>query len=261
MTFTKHRIVVIVKTYPNLSRRYDETVCVGGIDGERHWIRIFPVRFRQLPFLSRFKKFDVIEAEVEPANDKYMRKESYHVRDSTIRIIGHLPTKEDNWKQRKDLLLSYLDKSIESLEVEKEKSHRSLGIIKPREIQDFYKKHTSEVREWEKELMAGTQKLLDGSMHKYESPLAKIPYAFRYKFVCDDPQCAGHELMCEDWEMLELFRSMKEKYKDDEVAFQKLKDRYFTWLLKERDPYFIVGTESKWNNFIIVSVFYPPKAV
>jgi hypothetical protein len=257
MTYAKRRIVVIVKTYPNLSRKYVETVCVAGLADGGKWIRIFPVRFRQLPFWRKFKKFDIIEAEVEPDLDKYSRVESHNVKDTTINIIGHLPTKEDNWQKRKELLLSHLDKSIETLEVERDSKHKSLGIIKPKEIIDFYKKRTDEIRDWERDLIQGTQLTLGGE--KYTSPLDKIPYWIGYKFKCDDETCKGHNMMCEDWELLELFRVMKEKYKDDEIAFGKVKDKYFNWMIEKRDPYFIVGTESRWNNFIIISVFYPPK--
>ena len=256
MTFVKKRIVVVVKTYPNLSRKYVETVCIGGIAEGGTWIRIFPIRFRELPLWNRFSKFDVIEAEVEPTKDKYNRIESNTIKDTTIKIIGKLPTKEDNWKQRKDLLLSHLDKSIESLESERESKRRTMGIIKPKIIR-FYKKPTADCREWEKALLGeGEQKTLGGEV--YKSPLEKIPYWIGYEFKCDDESCTGHNMMCEDWELLELFRRMKDKFKDYEVAFQKVYERYVNWM-QNRDVYFIVGTESKWNNFLIISVFYPPK--
>ena len=255
MTYTNSRIVIVVKTYPNLSRKYQETVCVGGIVQGGGWIRIFPIRFRQLPFYKQFKKFDIIEAEVEPYKDKYARRESHIIRDTTIKIVGTISTKGDGWDKRKRLVLSYLDKSIESLEIERNNYHKTIGIIKPKTIVRFYKKKTEECRDWEKELIQGNQLTLTGQ--KYTSPLEKIPYWIGYEFFCDDETCTGHNMMCEDWEMLELFRSMKEKYKTDETAFDKLKQKYFDWM-KDRDSYFIVGTESKWNNFIIISVFYPP---
>ena len=47
---------------------------------------------------------------------------------------------------------------------------------------------------------------------KYKTPLEKIPYWMGYNFYCDDTRCNGHNMMCEDWEVLELFRRMKQKY-------------------------------------------------
>jgi hypothetical protein len=44
------RILPVVKTYPNPSTKYGETVCVAGVDlATREWVRVYPVTFRQLP--------------------------------------------------------------------------------------------------------------------------------------------------------------------------------------------------------------------
>ncbi|MGI0141250.1 MAG: hypothetical protein ACREBF_01185 [Candidatus Micrarchaeales archaeon] len=250
----------MVKTYPNLSRKYVETVCVGGLTDNGKWIRIFPIRFRQLPFNKRFSKFDIIEAEVEPTHDKFGRIENHTIKDTTIEILGKLPATPENWERRKKLVLSHLDKSLEELELKKESDHVTMGIIKPREIIDFYRKNIEEFREWEAELIQGNQKTLIEKItgKKYESPLEKIPYWMGYHFYCQDERCNGHNMMCEDWEMLELFRNMRKREGSDEKAFEKVKQSYFTWM-KERDIYFVVGTESKWNNFLIIGIFYPPK--
>ena len=46
MTATeKHRILVTVKTYPTLSRKYGETVCTAGVREDGTWVRIYPVDF------------------------------------------------------------------------------------------------------------------------------------------------------------------------------------------------------------------------
>ena len=56
-----------------------------------------------------------------------------------------------------------------------------------------------------------------------------------------------------------LFRNIKIQNKfDNETTFSKVRDKYFDWIL-QRDVYFILGTESRWNRFLIVSIFYPPK--
>ncbi len=46
-TIGKQRILVTVKTYPTLSRKYGETVCTAGIGEDGTWIRIYPVPFRR----------------------------------------------------------------------------------------------------------------------------------------------------------------------------------------------------------------------
>ena len=64
--------------------------------------------------------------------------------------------------------------------------------------------------------------------------------------------------MCEDWELLESWRSWKNKYKTDQLLWQKLKERYFDWM-KKRNLHFIIGTESRYNKFLIIGLYYPPK--
>lgn len=250
----KKKICIIAKTYPNLSKKYEETVCVAGIDTETgKWIRIFPVMFRKLPRNKKFKKYDLVEIDATPYNDKYRRIENHRVDDRTIKIIGSLTSAE--WERRRELLLPKLKKSVEELEQLRDANRETIGLIKPKII-DFYKKPIENCRDWEKELVEGTQRTLFGD--QYKSPLDKIPYWMGYKFKCDDERCTGHDMMCEDWELMQLFRAMKAKFKDDEIAFGKVKDRYYDWMLG-RDVYFIVGTESRWNNFLIISVFYPPQ--
>lgn len=45
MALTK--VLITVKTYPNLSTKYEELVCTAGFREDGTWIRIYPVQFRQ----------------------------------------------------------------------------------------------------------------------------------------------------------------------------------------------------------------------
>jgi hypothetical protein len=43
----QRRILVVVKTYPNPSQAYGETVCCAGVDLDtRRWVRIYPIEIR-----------------------------------------------------------------------------------------------------------------------------------------------------------------------------------------------------------------------
>jgi hypothetical protein len=44
----KQRVLITVKTYPTLSRKYGETVCTAGVRPDGSWVRIYPVPFRRL---------------------------------------------------------------------------------------------------------------------------------------------------------------------------------------------------------------------
>ena len=50
-------ILITVKTYPEYSAKYTETVCTCGILADtRQMIRIYPIKFRYLDGDSRFSK-------------------------------------------------------------------------------------------------------------------------------------------------------------------------------------------------------------
>lgn len=53
------RVLITVKTYPTLSKKYGETVCTAGLREDGSWVRIYPVPFRQLirrfPISSNFR--------------------------------------------------------------------------------------------------------------------------------------------------------------------------------------------------------------
>lgn len=59
------RILVTVKTYPTLSKKYGETVCTAGIREDGSWIRLYPVPFRRLNEEEQYHKYDWIEARVK----------------------------------------------------------------------------------------------------------------------------------------------------------------------------------------------------
>ncbi len=54
MAFTK--VLIAVKTYPTLSRKYTELVCTAGFRDDGSWIRIYPSPFRFLATDQRYRK-------------------------------------------------------------------------------------------------------------------------------------------------------------------------------------------------------------
>jgi hypothetical protein len=206
---------------------------------------------------QRFAKYDVIEIEVEPTNDKYMRKESHHAKDQSIRIIENIGTEKGAWEKRKDILRPLLSNSIEELRDKYDRDHTSMGFIKPKKVIDFITTPIERCRDWEKDLVMGIQQTLDGI--NYKSPLEKIPYKFSYVFECNDKACTTkHDLMVEDWEICALYRSEKLRL-GEQQSLIKVDDKYKDNFINKKDLYFIVGTESNWNNWLIISVFYPMK--
>ena len=251
------KILVLVKTYPNLSQKYVETVCAAGITDKGEWRRLYPIPFRKLPFEKRFKKFDWIEVDTQKNDkEKLRRSESHKINPDSIKILRNLGTGQNrDWAERNKILLPLAKKSLEELEELKDSKRITLGLVKPKELIDFTLTPLEECRDWEKDLIEGTQQTLFG---EYKTPLDKIPWKFSYVFKCDDSKCNGHSLMCEDWELLESWRSWKNTYKTDELLWQKFKQKYFDWM-KNRNLHFIIGTESRFNKFLIIGLYYPPK--
>jgi hypothetical protein len=91
-----------------------------------------------------------------------------------------------------------------------------------------------------------------------------IPYKFKYRFTTDDGKT--RTLMIEDWEIVALYRNCIISGDTEQVACQKVKDKYMK-LATDNDVYLFLGTIFKRqrlnapNPFVIVGVFYPPKGI
>lgn len=59
------KILITMKTYPNLSAKYDELVCASGILEDGSWIRLYPIPFRQMDYDRQYRKYDWIEIETQ----------------------------------------------------------------------------------------------------------------------------------------------------------------------------------------------------
>ena len=44
------KVFITVKTYPTLSKKYDELVCTAGFFEDGSWVRIYPFPFRKLDY-------------------------------------------------------------------------------------------------------------------------------------------------------------------------------------------------------------------
>ncbi len=62
-----------------------------------------------------------------------------------------------------------------------------------------------------------------------------------------------------NWELFESYRSWGKTYKDPGILWDKLKEKYLDWMLKERDLYFIMGMFSQYPTWFIIGLYYPPK--
>jgi hypothetical protein len=262
MTLTK--VLITVKTYPNLSKKYDELVCTAGILEDGTWIRIYPIPFRKLDYDQKYKKYQWIEADLEKNTSDY-RPESYSIVNRLFTQIKPLDIigTENNWQQRKNILFQnkIYTNLTELITDAKSDKCVSLATFKPTEIIKFtIEKDTNEYPEERIQTILGKR----AQLSLFEEPkdfelVRKLPYKFSYQFKDEEGRIS--KLMIEDWEIGQLFW----KYEDEELALKKVREQYEQNFIQNKDLYFFLGTTRKnhpkrsKNPFIIIGVFYPKK--
>src|SRR5260221_11846817 len=81
----REKILVVVKTAPNPSGKYRETVCTAGITEQGKWIRLYPLPFRYIEFYKRFSKYKWINLEMKKDTlENDFRIDSYEPNPNTI---------------------------------------------------------------------------------------------------------------------------------------------------------------------------------
>lgn len=266
------KVLILVKTYPVLSKKYGELVCTAGLTSEGNWIRLYPLPFRLLCTDKQFKKYQWIEVDVQrKENDP--RPESHRIVNvDTIKLLEKIDTSYD-WRKRKEFIFKFLTihTNISELISSANKDNTlSLALFKPKKIIDFIIEESE--REWDIERQdqcynALQQASLFDSEEEQERRQTfeiakKIPYKFSYRFVDEnDTEC---KLMIEDWELGQLYWNyVQYKGQPEDFALTKIKEKYFCKFLT-LDTHFFLGTTKKYhgwahNPFIIIGVFYPPK--
>ena len=256
MTWEKKKVTVITKAYPEHSKRHGSVACTAGITDDGKLIRLYPIDMRHFVGDAKISKFDIIEVECKPDSDKLGRKESYKVRPDSIKTVDKSLSKpKADWKRRNQIILPQTSDSIQDLKGAYDKDKTSLGIIKPKELLDFLK--SGDLQIFEHESWSFTLNL-DGIKIPQ---VTQIPHIFKYRFKCN---CCGdgeHIMQCEDWELFESYRSWGKRYSNAEILWEKLKDKYLTWMIEKRDLHFIMGMYSQYPTWFIVGIYYPPKNI
>jgi hypothetical protein len=266
----KYSVFIVVKTYPTLSKKYDELVCTAGVLDNGSWVRIYPLPFRKLDYENRYKKYQWIELSLTK-NTSDPRPESYRAIDPEAIELKQSVGTAKAWQERKSILFekNTFYTNLTELIAKANSNELSLAIFKPQKLIDFIIEKVE--REWDKECLAHLKErskqftLFDlqkeEEVQKEFSRVDKLPYKFSYKFLDD----AGKEstLMIEDWEIGMLYwNCLKSSDNDEELALKKVKEKYLTDFLT-KDIYLFLGTTRQFhswasNPFVIVGVFYPP---
>ena len=254
MSWEKKKVTIVTKAYPEPSKKHGDVACTAGITDDGEWIRLYPIDMRHFLGKDKIAKFDIIEAECKKDSDKLGRRESYKIRPDSIRILDRGLTKPKvNWKKRNEIVLPMLAYSIKELKDSYEQNKTSLGLIQPTEVIDFIKTDKLDLNE--KDSWAFTVNL-EGDVIPN---VTKIPHIFKYRFKCKECDTNDHKMQCEDWELFESYRSWGKRYKDTQLLWEKLKDKFYVWMQEKRDLHFIMGMHSQYPTWFIIGIYYPPK--
>jgi len=185
--------------------------------------------------------------------------DSYRPDTTTIKTLGDFIDTKRNWEVRKKLILPTIHfKSLEEIQDAYKASGISLGIFKPKVIEDLVME--ADTADWSpSHTKILNQLVLFGNQPKN---LYKVPYKFSYIYRCDDKRCTKfHKQAIFDWEIFMLYQNLKNKYNYSmDVILQKIKDLWLTKMWSnDHDSYLIVGTQFPNPSFIVLGVFRPPK--
>lgn len=282
------RILVAVMTYPSLSEKHLETVCTAGFREDGSWIRIFPIPYRVIYNAydsPRYHKWQWIEVDVEKRSQDD-RPESYHIKNiDTLKvipnIIGNNKKKGVDWNLRTQWVRKNKQVFINMTDLLELTSQNkiSLAVLKPLHINRVVycdlrqKDYGKSMENFENKLSRLKKKYQADKlqMNLFENAqdindsfrfAEKIPYKFSYEFVTEDGKT--RTLMIEDWEIGALYRNCLKDNESEEIAVQKVIDKYEE--MAKKDIYLFLGTSYEWqkkgapNPYMIIGVFAPPKA-
>ena len=264
---SKERILIAVKAYPTLSKRYAELVCTAGFREDGSWVRIYPLPFRSLGDEKRFKKYQWIEIDLEK-NPKDPRPESCRPIDiDDIEPLETIDTK-DAWEKRRRLILgkNTIHTNLNQIIEAAKNNEYSLAIFKPKKILDFIAEPTDSKWELSKEEAVKAsirQGSLFDELELYPSDfklMPKLPWKFKYEFLDDEDKSST--MMIEDWEIGQLYWNCLEGSTREE-AVRKVREKYLDDFARTKDLYLFLGTTLRWhsvapNPYVIIGTFHPP---
>lgn len=264
----RQRVLITVKTYPTLSRKYGETVCTAGVREDGTWVRIYPVPFRRLSEEQQYKKFDWLEARLV-RNTTDPRPETYRPLDvrELESPIGHMGT-DYQWRERRELLLkkARVYDRLDELISGAKSNEISLAVFKPTRILDFIWEEDD--RDWDsakvRQMRDATKQydlFADNTWRETFKLIKKLPYSFSYKF--EDATGKKSELQVLDWEVGALYwNCLRLTNWDEPKALAKVRQKYFDEFTK-KDLHFFLGTTQQFhfvapNPWVVIGVLQIP---
>lgn len=251
---------VTVKAYPVMdAASMSEAVCVAGVSASapHQWLRLFPLDFRSLPPDKRFKKYQRITARARrPRIDS--RPESWTAELDSIQVHELLDTDGGTWRRRRELMDPLMIPSLCELKRQQSRDKTSLGIFRPKEVTDLVVEPVDPSKWQAKQGLVDQQSLLGDTRR----PLTPLPVRCRYKFICDEAGCRGHEMSLIDWEMgAPCYRLVEQGRTLEEIASEMHRLFFDRVCGPDRDVRFVCGNVAAHpGSFLVIGVVWPPSS-
>jgi hypothetical protein len=262
----KTKVLITVKTYPAISKKYEELVCTAGFLEDGTWIRIYPIQFRKKSYNQQYSKYQWIELDLVK-NKEDVRPESYRPvsHDTEINIVGEIKPDGNTWAERRPIVLKKVYDNLSQLiaEAKNKTICTSLAVFKPAKVIDFIWEKVE--REWSQDKIAQFQQLnlFQNFDDKKFEVVKKLPYKF--SFIYEDIEGKRSKTMIEDWETGELYWNCLRRHDGNELkACQDVRKKYFDDFSMTKDLHFFLGTSKVHhfvgkNPFLIIGTFHPKK--
>lgn len=235
------RILITVRTYPNVSKRYTEIVCTGGIAESGEWRRLFPVPLRYMEEKRQYRVWDIISVRLgDQSSDG--RLESRRPDTSTLTVTEHLDSHESrsHWVE---------PTAVDSLRAG-EAAGRTLFPVWVGKVKDLVVE--SDAADWEP---WQRQKLNEEGLFGKNKPLQKLP--FRARFVWSDAAGDEHRSTFIAWECGETWRQYRRRYND---PLDRLKQAFLERCQRSDRLAFFVGNYKRHpQHFSVCGVYAPPR--
>lgn len=262
----KDRVLITVKTYPTLSRKYGETVCTAGVREDGTWVRIYPVPFRRLEETEQYRKFDWIDCQlIRSRSDP--RPETRHAADlKDLQPAGHIGT-DLNWRERRKIILETcpVHARLQPLIDDAKANTLSLAVFKPARVLDFT--WEEEEHDWDPAKVAEmrdkthqSELFAEEAWRETFKVIPKLPYNFSYVFEDADGRKSSMQIL--DWEIGQLYWNCRKREGDEVKALAKVRAKYFD-AFNTTDLHFFLGTTQQFhfvapNPWVIIGVFPIP---
>jgi hypothetical protein len=266
-SYHEEKILIWGKTYPELSKRYIETVCTAGVLESGKPVRIYPITYRYLnDEQGQFKLYQWISAGIQK-NSQDGRPESHKIDCESIHLGEVIPPTQDEWGKRAEFMFrdnNWQFQSVEELQDAQRRERTSIGVVTPKKISkiELVGRSQDDARSFEQKFedLKRTVEAERAQIQMFEDaipPEMKKLEFLRSRVVvswfCNGRDCNGHNMQVLDWGLCELQRR-----EGDEAALRRMKE------LCTRDNYalkFFLGNLFQYPaSFLIVGMWYPKRS-